>query len=77
MVTIKEFAKKFNDYYDRLYTGKLKQSYTAVTMGDRLINQHDPWVTKLAKHRKDYLMSDREVAAFALTYQYYKRKGML
>lgn len=74
MTTIKEFAERFDWYYDQMYRGKKELSYKYVAMGDRLLSQHDPWVGKLAKYRKDYLTSDREVAAFAMTYSYFKRK---
>lgn len=74
MVTIKEFATRFNYYYGQLYDGKMKLSDRYVRMGDRLIDQHDPMVGKLANYRHDYLMSDREVAAFGMTYAYFKRK---
>lgn len=87
-VTTEEFVERFQGYYEGYLHGKVKESgdayYKWVEEGDKLIKKNDPWVARLIKNRPgpmgmkgDPLTSDREVAAFARTYYYYKKKGMI
>lgn len=78
ILTIKEFADKFDYYYEEMYEGRLDDSREWVDKGDALLKGgKNKWAIELIRYRQDYISSDRESAAFARTYYYYKKKGMI
>ena len=75
MTDMAAFEKLFNANYSGLYDGLIRPKKDYVALGDQLINAHDPVVAAFNQYRQDILMSDREVAAFAMTYE--KMVGMI
>lgn len=76
-LTIKQFADKFDYYYQEMYKGRLDDSREWVDKGDALLSTKNKWAIELIKYRQDYISSDRESAAFARAYYYFKKKGLI
>lgn len=76
-LTIKQFADKFDYYYQEMYKGRLDDSREWVDRGDALLSTKNKWAIELIKYRQDYISSDRESAAFARAYYYFKKKGLI
>lgn len=76
-LTIKQFADKFDYYYQEMYKGRLDDSREWVDRGDSLLSTKNKWAIELIKYRQDYISSDRESAAFARAYYYFKKKGLI
>lgn len=64
-----DFLNEFNKNYDAIYDGLVDYDTVdaAVSFGDEFIKTHKDFVSEFVKFRGDFLSSDREVAAFALT----------
>ena len=60
------FAEKFAEICDKLYESG-RTDPEAVTRGDTYIKAHPDFVGRFCRYRGDYITSDREAAAFALT----------
>lgn len=67
-INIKEFLKRFGEEYNNLYEGKtvVKDYQELIETGDNFICNHPEFVGEFVKYRRDYISSDREVAAFML-----------
>lgn len=65
-INIAEFEKQFNKEYDFLYehNDNVEGYREAVQSFDEFIKTHGDFVGEFAKHRGDYISSDRECAAF-------------
>lgn len=74
--SIKTFATIFTGVYDLYYDALCEQQtdeHAMMLEGDRLMRDRAnvPLLKMLAGYRHDILTSDREVAAFAVTYNLY------
>ena len=73
--SIKTFAAIFTGVYDLYYDAPCEQTdeHAMMLEGDRLMQDkaNVPLLKMLAGYRQDFLSSDREVAAFAVTYYLY------
>ena len=67
-INIKAFAKQFNKEYDFLYANndRVAGYGEAVDAFDEFVAKHGDFVGEFAKHRGDFISSDREAAAFML-----------
>lgn len=65
-VDIQEFLEKFNEEYSFLYDhhDNVAGFREAVEFGDDFIPKHKEFVSEFCNYRGDFLLSDREVAAF-------------
>ena len=70
-VSINNFLDEFEKNYDALYHGYADvtpdEFYNLVTFGDGFVKSHKEFVYEFVKFRGDFLSSDREIAAFAMT----------
>ena len=73
--SIKTFAQIFTGVYDLYYDAPCEQTdeHAMMLEGDRLMQDkaNVPLLKMLVRYRQDVLTSDREVAAFAVTYNLY------
>lgn len=76
--SIKTFAQIFTGVYDLYYDAPYEQTdeHAMMLEGDRLMQDKTnvPMLKMLAGYRQDVLTSDREVAAFAVTYNLYQQR---
>ena len=76
--SIKTFAQIFTGVYDLYYDAPCEQTdeHAMMLEGDRLMQDkaNVPLLKMLAGYRHDVLTSDREVAAFAVTYNLYQQR---
>lgn len=65
-ICIEDFLKKFNEEYAFLYEqhDNVAGFQEAVEFGDDFIPKHKEFVSEFCNYRGDFLLSDREVAAF-------------
>ena len=65
-INIEEFEKQFNKEYDFLYehNDNVAGYREAVQSFDEFIKTHGDFVGEFAKYRGDFVLSDRECAAF-------------
>lgn len=71
------FNERFNHYYKEMYEGRLDMSREWVEKGDRILQTKKEFVSGFVKYRQDFISSDRETAALARTYDYFRKKGMI
>ena len=75
---IKTFTQTFGGIYSLYYNNPCEETDEAGMMrvGDRLLKEPEngPLLKMLAECRMDILTSDREVAAFAVTYGVYQQR---
>lgn len=76
--SIKTFAQIFAGVYDLYYNAPYEQTdeHAMMLEGDRLMQDkaNVPLLKMLVRYRQDVLTSDREVAAFAVTYNLYQQR---
>lgn len=65
-INIYKFAEQFNKEYKFLYDNHdMVAGYDeALEEGDKFIAEHGDFVGEFVKYRRDFISSDREVAAF-------------
>lgn len=70
-ININNFLDEFEKNYDALYHGHADitpdEFSNLVTFGDGFVKSHKEFVCEFVKFRGDFLSSDREIAAFAMT----------
>lgn len=70
-ININNFLDEFEKNYDALYHGYADitpdEFSNLVTFGDEFVKSHKEFVCEFVKFRGDFLSSDREIAAFAMT----------
>lgn len=71
------FNERFNHYYKEMYEGRLDMSREWVEKGDRLLQTKKEFVKNFVVYRQDIISSDRETAALARAYDYFRKKGMI
>lgn len=71
------FNERFNHYYREMYEGRLDMSREWVEKGDRILQTKREFVNDFVRYRQDIISSDRETAALARTYDYFRKKGMI
>lgn len=77
LFTWEAFNKKFNYYYNEMYEGRLDDSREWVEKGDRILQTQTKFVNLFVNYRRDIISSDREVAALARAYDYFRKAKML
>ena len=68
-IPLELFAKKFKEEYNFLYKtedgGKsVAGYYDAIKAGETFVHQHHEFVAEFIRYRRDFISSDREIAAF-------------
>ena len=76
-MALKDLEDSFYNRYDDLYEGRIEETYDMVDAGDRLIKARPRLVASFNRMRKDFLSSDREVAAFYLALKNSKHRKLL
>lgn len=75
---IKTFTQTFGGIYSLYYANSYRETDEVymTRVGDRLLKdpENKPLLNMLAECRMDILTSDREVAAFAVTYGVYQQR---
>lgn len=68
-IPLELFAEKFKEEYNFLYEtedeGKsVAGYYDAIKAGETFVHQHHEFVAEFIRYRRDFISSDREIAAF-------------
>lgn len=66
MININEFSRVYAEEYEALYNtpGEMAGAREAAALFDTFCETHGDFVGEFARHRGDYITSDREAAAF-------------
>ena len=69
LIPIELFNEKFKEQYEFLYEAEsggmsVAGYYDAIEAGETFVHQHNEFVAEFIRYRRDFISSDREIAAF-------------
>lgn len=66
---LEQYHKEYEFLYDADVNGRhVEGTRKAMSLGDELLNDRNPVVKELCQLMEDFILSDREVAAFGFAY---------